>query len=273
MSPAGVAFRRSGTGDSMVLIHGIGGRAQTWDPVRSLMAHDADLLAVDLPGFNGTTLGDVVPTVSGFADAIEQLLRIQGLRNPTIAGSSLGGAIALELGRRGVASSVIAFSPIGFWRRPGAWWCRNVVNTVFRASPITGRFMPLLARFRLTRILALTVFYGRPQTLTPKDVLDDFEAFRGANILEDVNASMTRYRFDARDYPDIPVAIAWGTRDIVLPARQQSRRARRLLPRATHVQLTGCGHLPFNDDPETCRQVLLGRFARVPSKNQENHHD
>lgn len=259
MSPAGVAFRRSGVGEPLVLIHGIGGRAQAWDPVRALMALDVETITVDLPGFNGTTLGHVVPTVSGYADAVEAMLKDQGLNRPAVAGSSLGGAIALELGRRGVASSVVAFAPIGFWRATGAWWCRTVIRSVFRASPLTGRMLPVLARFRLTRIATLTVFYGRPQNLTRQEVLDDFDAFRNAGTLENVNESMTRFRFDPRDYPDIPVTIAWGSRDVVLPARSQSNRARRLLPNATHITIPGGGHIPFHDDPQSCRQVLLGR--------------
>jgi len=262
MSPSGVAFRRSGSGETMVLIHGIGGRAQTWDPVRADLAADHEVLALDLPGFNGTVLGDTVPTVEGYADAVERMLRDQRIERATIAGSSLGGAIALELGRRGVAGAVIAFAPIGFWRAPGAWWCRCVVRNVFRAAPVTGALMPVLARFRLTRMLALSIFYGRPQKLTQQEVISDFDAFRNAAALEWVNESMTRHRFDHRDYPDIPLVIAWGTRDLVLPARTQGRRARRLLPRAVHVTLQGCGHIPFTDDPESCRHVLRGRFAR-----------
>ena len=56
--------------------------------------------------------------------------------------------------------------------------------------------------------------------------------------------------------PDVPVTIAWGDRDLVLPYRQAAR-ARRVLPHARHVRLAGCGHLPFADDPETCARLLL----------------
>lgn len=260
-----IVAERKGSSTPLVLIHGIGGHAQTWDPVRTLMTADAEIVALDLPGFNGTDLGDTVPTVPGFADAVESMMRDQGLVMPAVAGSSLGGAIALELGRRGVASSVTAFAPIGFWRAPGAAWCRGLVRSVYRASPLTAKVMPLLSRSRLGRVLALTVFYGRPDKLTAQTVRADFDAFRYAGALEQANQAMTRYHFDPDGYPDIPVCVAWGTRDVVLPARVQARRARRLLPRATHVLLSGCGHIPFNDDPESCRQVLLGRFARTQS--------
>jgi pimeloyl-ACP methyl ester carboxylesterase len=55
---------------------------------------------------------------------------------------------------------------------------------------------------------------------------------------------------------DVPVTIAWGTRDRLLPPRQGARaRARR--PEARHVSLPGCGHVPFSDDPPLVTRVLL----------------
>ena len=54
----------------------------------------------------------------------------------------------------------------------------------------------------------------------------------------------------------MPVTVAWGSRDALLIPRQAAR-ARRLLPWAHHVTLRGCGHVPFNDDPETVAAVLL----------------
>ena len=50
--------------------------------------------------------------------------------------------------------------------------------------------------------------------------------------------------------------IGWGTRDMLLIPRQ-GRRARRRMPRATHVWLRGCGHVPTWDDPEQVATVLL----------------
>jgi pimeloyl-ACP methyl ester carboxylesterase len=57
----------------------------------------------------------------------------------------------------------------------------------------------------------------------------------------------------------IPVTVAWGTRDLVLPYRRQSARARDELPAARHVLLPGCGHLPFADDPARCAELLTLR--------------
>jgi pimeloyl-ACP methyl ester carboxylesterase len=50
--------------------------------------------------------------------------------------------------------------------------------------------------------------------------------------------------------------VAWGTRDWLLVPRQ-GRRARRRMPRAHHVWLRGCGHVPTWDVPEQVAGVLL----------------
>ena len=57
-------------------------------------------------------------------------------------------------------------------------------------------------------------------------------------------------------YEDVPVTIAWGTRDRLLPPDQASI-ARQRLPRARFVSLPGCGHVPMTDDPDLVARVLL----------------
>jgi pimeloyl-ACP methyl ester carboxylesterase len=51
--------------------------------------------------------------------------------------------------------------------------------------------------------------------------------------------------------------VAWGEKDRLLIYSRQSARARRLLPDARHVTLTGCGHVPTWDDPEQVARVVL----------------
>jgi pimeloyl-ACP methyl ester carboxylesterase len=54
----------------------------------------------------------------------------------------------------------------------------------------------------------------------------------------------------------IPVTVAWGSRDLVLPP-YQARVARSALPQASHVTLVGCGHVPMSDDPRRVAEVML----------------
>jgi pimeloyl-ACP methyl ester carboxylesterase len=58
------------------------------------------------------------------------------------------------------------------------------------------------------------------------------------------------------DVPEVPVTIAWGTHDRILPPRQAGR-ALRQIPGARIVSLPGCGHVPMNDAPDLVAQVIL----------------
>jgi len=58
--------------------------------------------------------------------------------------------------------------------------------------------------------------------------------------------------------PVCPATVAWGSRDRLLIFSRQAPRAARWLPRARHVTLHGCGHVPMPDDPEQVAGVILG---------------
>jgi pimeloyl-ACP methyl ester carboxylesterase len=254
-----LAHVRRGSGEPLVLIHGLGSRWQVWQPVLDELAEHREVIALDLPGFGASAPGDTAPSLDGLAGAVEKFLARQGIQRPHVAGNSLGGGVALELGRRGAVRSVTAFSPIGFWGAPGRVVSRRVLTT----SRALGRRLPQPVARRLAasaagRTALLSLYYGRPWLLDAQTVLDDVAGLVGAPFFDPVRDSLADHTFVCNGALEaIPVTIAWGTRDRLLTYRTQSRRARALLPTATHVTLPGCGHLPFADDPRLCAQVLL----------------
>jgi pimeloyl-ACP methyl ester carboxylesterase len=119
--PRSLTRFREGVGDPLLLIHGLGLSWSSWNPVLPILTRAHDVLALDLPGF-GTAppLRDQTPTVAALADAIEAELERSGLDRVHVAGNSLGGWIALELARRGRATSAVALSPRASKPQPSA---------------------------------------------------------------------------------------------------------------------------------------------------------
>jgi pimeloyl-ACP methyl ester carboxylesterase len=68
--------------------------------------------------------------------------------------------------------------------------------------------------------------------------------------------AMLNRRFEHGEHIEVPVTIAWGERDRLLPPRQ-ALWAKHLVPSARSVILYGCGHVPTYDDPEQVAAVLL----------------
>lgn len=255
--------RRRGSGRPLVLIHGLGSRWQVWRPVLPALEARHDVIALDLPGFGRTPPDGGPGTVPHLAVRVAEFLASRGVERPVIGGSSLGGGVALELGRRGLAGAVVAFSPVGFFGAGGARWCRGVVSAARAGGAALGPALPPLLRTRAGRVALCGVFYGRPGRLGAAEAVADAWALVGARGFAAARRGIGEWRVDAEvaaGLAAVPVTVAWGTRDLVLPCRQASR-ARRLLPAARHVRLDGCGHLPFPDDPATCARLLLAGGA------------
>src|SRR4051794_37523494 len=111
-----LSHHRAGSGEPLVLIHGVGSQWQVWQPVIPALERERDVIALDLPGFGDSPslpIG-VVPNAAALADAVAGFLDSLGIERPVIGGNSLGGWIALELAARGRARAVVGVSPAGF---------------------------------------------------------------------------------------------------------------------------------------------------------------
>ena len=113
---------RAGSGEPLVLIHGIGSRWQVWEPILDRLASEREVIALDLPGFAGSPVPPpgTPAGVPSLTLLVGEFLDELGLDRPHVAGNSLGGWIALELAKLGRVRSATAHSPAGFWNRSEA---------------------------------------------------------------------------------------------------------------------------------------------------------
>ncbi|MEW2606718.1 alpha/beta fold hydrolase [Streptomyces sp. NPDC047916] len=253
-----VSYERTGVGAPLVLLHGIGHHRQAWDPVLRILAAERDVIAVDLPGFGASPalphglahdLRTMVPVLGSFFEAL-------GVVRPHVAGNSLGGLFALELGREGPARSVTALSPAGFWTPSERRYAFGVLRAMRGAA--LAMPMPLIERLSRSspgRAALTSTIYARPGRRSPAAVVSETVALREATGFRQTLEAGSGVTF-ADDVPGVPVSIAWGSKDRLL-ARRQGVRAVRAIPRARLVRLPGCGHVPMNDDPAAVARVVL----------------
>ncbi len=261
---ATLAYERSGSGEPLLLIHGLGHRRQGWDPVAPALRGHHELIAVDLPGFGESTAmpEGIAYDLAGYCTVLEAFCREMGIERPHVAGNSLGGIIALEMARTGLARSVTALSPAGFWSPMDAR--RAVAMTTYMR--LGSRVLPVpvieaLSRSTAGRFLLTNTVYARPSRLTPEDAVGDTLGFRNCTGFEATLRNRGTLRL-AGDIADVPVTIAWGDKDRLLPPRQ-GVNAKRIVPDARLVRLRGCGHTPMVDDPALVARVILDGAART----------
>jgi pimeloyl-ACP methyl ester carboxylesterase len=266
-----VSYARVGRGEPLLLLHGIGHHLQVWDPVVDILATERDVIAVDLPGFGASPalpdgLAYDLPTTTAVFGAFCEAL---GLDRPHVAGNSLGGLLALELGREKLARSVTALSPAGFWSEAERRYAFGVLIAMRRIS----RQLPLplverLSRSAAGRTMLTSTIYARPGRRSPEAVVAETLALAQATGFDATLRAGGSVQF-ADDIPGIPVTVAWGTRDMLL-VRRQGVRAKRIIPKARLVRLPGCGHCPMNDDPALVSRVILDG-SRGPTPARDGH--
>ncbi|MFF8845349.1 alpha/beta fold hydrolase [Streptomyces sp. NPDC015127] len=251
-------YERRGAGEPLLLLHGIGHHWQAWEPVLDILASERDVVAVDLPGF-GTSppLPDGMPYSLGTVGAaLGAFCRALGIERPHAAGNSLGGLLALELGREKLVRSVTALSPGGFWSERERIYAFGMLRAMRAgATTMPEPVIERLSRSAAGRTALVSTIYARPARRSPEAAVAETYALRRATGFHQTLAAGRDVLF-ADDIRDIPVTIGWGTRDRLL-LRRQGLRAKRVIPGARLVRLPGCGHVPMSDDPALVARVLL----------------
>ncbi|HKR52536.1 MAG TPA: alpha/beta hydrolase [Pseudonocardiaceae bacterium] len=253
-----LAYDRCGAGPPLVLLHGAGHRRQGWLPVVDLLAKHREVISLDFPGFGESPpLPDhLTYELDSAVSVLAEFFADLGLDRPHVAGNSMGGLVSLVLAQRGMVRSATALSPAGLWTP----WGRRVSLGMVRQVHRTALYMPpklatRLAQTAAGRTLMCGVLFARPDRLEPQVLLDDMRAMVSAVGFGPTLATGSKIIFIGR-VPDVPVTIAWGTRDFLF-RRPRAESVMRLIPHARLLRLPGCGHVPMNDNPDLVAHVLL----------------
>jgi pimeloyl-ACP methyl ester carboxylesterase len=247
------AAHRGGAGPPLVLLHGFLDTWRVWELVLPALERRHDVLAPTLAGHAG---GPPLPVVSADAvvDAVERAMDEAGFATAHVAGSSLGGYVALRLAARGRARSVVAFAPAGGWTEVLELQT-GMQEQARAAAPHAGALLATAAgRRRATELL--TVNYEHiPADLLAHQLLGVAACTAAEAMI--ANARRVGWPLDAERI-SCPVRIVWGTEDRLLPYPAAAERFRRELPQADWVELDGVGHYPQWDVPLETAQLILG---------------
>jgi len=260
------ALYRAGTGEPLVLIHGFTATWRCWLPVLGLLVPRFEVIAPTLHGHDG---GPPSPpgaeTLAQAVDHFESLLDGIGVGTAHLAGNSLGGALALELAKRGRARSVVALSPGGGWEEHDRKEVERIIR-LFKRTQTSARATvkhheKLLARPGFRRIGMRDIMARGHLVPAEEAVLLTRSSIR-CGVVEDVFKTMRNGsgRVVDLDRVQVPTLVAWGDKDRLLPMDRHSGRFRRDIPGVRFEVLPGLGHTPMWDDPGRVAEVI-GDFA------------
>jgi len=247
----------AGAGPPSILLHGIGMSHAAWNAVTPSLSATRRVIAFDIAGFGWTPpLPDgTPPTMAHLVDGLERSIGELGLEVPVdIGGNSLGGGLALEAARRGLARSVVAISPIGLWKEHPPRHVKYVFGGLRWMVTTVPGLAKATVRVPLLRELALAVPLSAGSRRMPvSDALHALEDLAASPAFE-ATFEQTRFPFSGRDIA-VPVTVAFGDRDWILT---KGARHRGELPVHTRwVEKHGWGHVPMWVDPLGVSQLIL----------------
>jgi pimeloyl-ACP methyl ester carboxylesterase len=250
-----LAFDRIGHGPPLVLLHPLGADRHVWDPVIERLQDHRELIPMDLPGFGESPPLDRDPTPAALAAAVAEQLRALGLERPHVAGNSLGGWVALELGLTGLVRTVTGIAPAGLWPGP-------LAPKPIRSHRITHALLPLigpLARRRLGRRLLLSGSVAHSGRVPGRDAAHLVRAYALAPGFKAVNDQMRAGVFMGLERIRVPVTLVWPQHDRLVS------RPPWLPDNIRSVELPDAGHVPMWDATGAVADILLASSAQPSS--------
>ncbi len=257
-----LSLTRSGSGEPLLLLHGMGSSRRDFAAVAPALAERFEVLALDLPGSGASPHLDSAPTVAAITDAVERTLDAEGVGTVHVLGNSLGARVALELAVRGRARSVLAIAPSGLnlpLERAYQAAALALARVTLRClepllEPLSGR--------RLARTALLAPLKASPWLASREEVLGARDGFAESRdfwrtlvcgLVLDVPSRLDRIT--------CPVLLAQGTADWI--ASGQTVRYLPLLPGSRFRPLLGAGHAPQSDRPATIVRLVEQTAART----------
>lgn len=251
-----VSYREAGSGDLLLLVHGMAGTAENWRSVIEPLALRNAVIAPDFPGHGESAPGGGDYSLGSLASGLRDLMLTLGHERATLVGHSLGGGVAMqfvyqfpEMVERLVLVSSGGLGPD--------------VSPILKAAALPGADLFISATAAVGRQVGSIVGRGLGMVgLGPN--ADVTEVARGYAALSDrerrkaflatlravVGTEGQRVAALDRLYlaEALPVLILWGDRDPIIPV-SHGEEAHAQLPNSRLEIFEGVGHMPQLESP------------------------
>ncbi|MET0449032.1 MAG: alpha/beta fold hydrolase [Aeromicrobium sp.] len=257
------AFRISGSGPALLLLHGLACDSTTWNDVVPTLAEHYTVIAPDLLGHGESDKPDADYSLGGYANGMRDLLTVLGIDKVTVVGHSFGGGVAMQFAYQfpdrtervvlvstgGLGKEVTPL--IRFLTVPGSGLALGVATARPWRPLVSGTLrslsrLPISATRDLDEVARIYEALGdRAQRTAVQRVTSHVLNWRGQFV------TMTDRSYLARL---MPVLVIWGRDDMVIPSSHADLAPTQVSD--VHV-LEDSGHFPHKDHPAEFARIVM----------------
>jgi len=251
-----IAYYEAGTGPTIVLVHGFASEARfDWGHVILPLAEHHHVIAIDNVGFGHSAKPQFDYSIQTFVDFLGEFLRVQQIKDFTLAGESLGGWIS-------ALYTIESLDPNNTGPYAGPAPKKLILEDAagMAALPQTGSPYPVTGTLADAHGVAI-VFHDK-SLVTEEFVRDNFTMKLAANdgftersvwgnpklakeVVHDRLAKIT-----------IPTLVVWGGSDAIVPLDAGKAYAAGI-PGAKLAIVPECGHAPSIEKPKEFLDAVL----------------
>jgi pimeloyl-ACP methyl ester carboxylesterase len=240
-----VRYQVGGHGPHVLLLHGWGGRIESFTPVSDALRRWYAVYAIDLPGFGDSTLPSVPWGSAEYARLTLGVMDRLELVKPHVLAHSFGGQVIINLAATHPErlGKLVLVGSAGI-RGPRTVKARlkRLISRLGRWAAIYGGSVGQTLRNALYRQIQ-SQDYANAGPLRPTLV---------KVVNEDLRQLLPRIK--------APTLLVWGENDHEVPLAA-ARVMARLIPGAHLVVFENTGHFPYLDQFDRFR-LVVGRFLR-----------
>lgn len=244
-----VRYADLGSGEPVLLIHGLGGSIESWTNNIEELAKVMRVVAIDLPGFGQSDKPKISYTIKFYRDFIVDFLKQLQIERTSIVGSSLGGHVAAEtaISHPALVKKLVLVSPAGALPRS------------FKGSPALRRYVKVLEAKSVQDVKkALYAIDNKPvDDSYAKAVLEKI-SMSGAKeaFLSALRGSARAPRLTNRLHKiKAPTLLLWGKEDIMIPIKYIEPFVKKM-KNCRIMMLEECGHRPHAERPELFNRIV-----------------
>lgn len=255
-----IRFRDAGSGPPLLLVHGIAGFLEEWEPAMKALQSKFRVIVPDLLGHGLSGKPDIPYTIENLANFLKAFMAELKLEKVILAGHSLGGAISLYFALQ----------------YPHAVEKLILVNSAFTSIPLAIRlgsigFLPKLIRrlpFRAAKAAARRTFYNHRMiditwlessyryTNEPGTLRVMFSVIRSNMNLLGLRKSLVEHFFQNMNQFTVPTLILYGKKDRIVP-NINSKELHKALHHAECIPVENSGHeMQYECCDLFCEQVI-----------------